>query len=70
MEPWPFGSGGRCGPAFAAAMASMRLDLAAWGVRGCIERWTASGALNPAVARVLTDADLDAMQRAFDGSTR
>ena len=62
--PWPFGSGGRCGDAFAATRATMLADLERLGVRGALEHWTATGFLGPATAQVLTDRDIEAMERA------
>lgn len=64
---WTFGTGGRCGEAFAAARARMLADTERLGVRGALEHWTATGAVGPATLRVLTERDLDAMQRAFIG---
>lgn len=63
---WPHGSGGRCGAQFAAVRAKMLGDLQRLGVRGALEHWTATGFLGPATLQVLTDRDLDAMQRAVD----
>lgn len=64
---WNHGSGGRCGPQFAATRARMLADLERMGVRAALEHWEATGFLGPATRQVLTDRDLDAMQRAVDG---
>ncbi len=61
-----FGSGGRCGEQFAAVRDKMLGDLHRLGVRGALEHWTATGFLGPATLQVLTDRDIDAMQRAVD----
>lgn len=62
---WPFGSGGECGPQFAATRARILGDTARLGARAAHEHWEATGQQGAATRQVLTDADYDAMERAL-----
>lgn len=62
---WPFGSGGRCGDAFAATRARMLADMARLGVRAAHAEWGRAGLMGAAVRQVLTERDYDAMERAL-----
>ncbi len=62
---WPYGTGGNCGPEFAATHARCLADLRELGIRGALEHWVRTGQIGPTVLEVLTEADYAAMERAW-----
>lgn len=58
---WTYGSGGHCGPQFAATMEKMRADIERLGMRGALEEWHRTGWLGPVFKEVLTEEDIQRM---------
>ena len=69
-DAWPFGTGGECGPQFAAVWTKMRGDIRdQGGIRAAVEYWRETGFLGEWAqvdgAGVLTEADMQRMERAM-----